>query len=122
MENPIKMDDLGENPLFSETSISSSSPSPWKVFFFDSNIIFNLPAVIKHKHALQRTLRFFWPPNLNNPADPNWEWNLSKDQVEHFKQIPWTNPSEKYARQIGSSSPQFFGLKQFTKNISSASS
>ena len=60
-------------------------------FFCDSNI-FNLPAGEQfHKHALYRTLSFFWPPNLNNPADPNWEWNLSKDQVEHFKHVEPTH-------------------------------
>ena len=116
MENPINMDDLGENPLFSETSISSSSPSPWKVFFFDSNIIFNLPAVIKHKHALQRTLRFFWPPNLNNPCwfqigngiSPRIRLNISNKYLEptHLKNM---------LVKLDHLPPQFFGLKQFTK-------
>ena len=54
MENPIKMDDLGENPLFSETSISSSSPSPRKVFLVTPRFS-TKPAVISSTNTAGHT-------------------------------------------------------------------
>ena len=51
MENPIEMDDLGENPLFSETYIST----PWIRYH-----LFEKPEVVKTWTSSQKFLESEW--------------------------------------------------------------
>ena len=66
MENPIKMDDLEENPLLSETSTYNRGPPCWLFDVTLSNLGTTLPGVMVSS----------WREQVSSPRDPItfWEW------------------------------------------------